>query len=196
MAKPGKRKSKAKQRRAAKPPAAAARFPGAQKPPDHHAAKQFTRETLDKVLDKVVQPKPQPGQVTPKARSLLEAVRDLMRYHPRRTFLKALCEQYNCSPRTVDRAIAVVWDEWDAFQSQDSKRRIAQGYQRYISLAERAEDDGKYTAARGALDSAHTLVGDRRPDVVLLASADMPSEKLQAEAQRLAELAARRLNKK
>lgn len=109
------------------------------------------------------------------APSLLEAVRQVHRYTPRRSYVARFARQYGCSVRTVDRAIAECEKEWEEEVNQDKPKRVAKKNAIYLRLAMKAENSGDYRGAAFALKQSDELLGDRAPKKLTI---DTPNDQL------------------
>ncbi len=117
--------------------------------------------------------KPAPGSAAPA--SLLETVIELRPYTHRFQLVRLLCPRFNVSSATVDRAIKKA-KEIAAERYGDKGQLLQDGLDFLGKIASSAYKEKEFHAARGAVMDQQKLVGNTRPDVVLIGSMDAPAE--------------------
>ncbi len=123
---------------------------------------------------------------------MYDAVDELFLDYTRGQIVARLTKQYRCVELTVDRAIAAVKDAYAEESALDRPKRMEKNYNRLMSVYKGAKRVDQNSAAVSAVREASKLMGDMKPDIILQSTADMESDQLQAIAEDLAKIAAKR----
>ncbi len=125
--------------------------------------------------------------------SLYEHVEDMIAFHGRGAIVRKLTRIFNCSPTTVDRAIAKAKVAMTEVYQAGKEERLTRGIKQLEHLAKMAAKAGKFGASRASIMDKHRLIGDFKDQIDL--GLNEPAAKQLAEAEELRKQALAALTK-
>lgn len=118
---------------------------------------------------------------SPAPPTLLETVIEMRPYTTRHQLVRVLSARYDVSVHTVDRAIAKA-KAYAAERYSNREQLLQDGIDFLDRVKNKAYKEGKFQAARGAAYDQQKLVGNTRPDVLIIGSMEAPAAEQLAQA--------------
>lgn len=118
--------------------------------------------------------KPSPGSASPP--SLLDTVIEMRPYTRREQMIRMLCPRYGVSSATVDRAIAKAVQLTKEKYENNRDKILQDGMEFLERIASQAFKDKQHHAARASVMDQQKLIGNLKPDLLIVGSMDAPAE--------------------